>query len=111
MPGQLAAKVPTNNATLLAEIYGSVTIINALDANDPIRLGTLAAYEETMKRLCIAATGVAVIPIVVCFFLTKDYYLGDFQNAHDGKTLDGKDTGFGEVHGLDATKSTQVQRQ
>lgn len=109
MPGQLAAKVPTNNATLLAEIYGSITVINALEGSDPIRLGTLAAYEHTMKILCIAATVVAVVPIFVCLFLTKDYYLGDFQNAHDGKTLDGKETGFGEVNGVDATKPAHVE--
>jgi H+/gluconate symporter-like permease len=111
MPGQLAAKVPTNNATLLAEIYGSISVIAELAPNDPVRLGALAAYEETMKRLCIAATCVAVVPIVVCFFFTKDYYLGDYQNAHDGKTLDGKDTGFGEVNGVDATRVARVERQ
>ena len=48
MPAELAKHVPTTNATLLAELFGSITDITLYDADSPIRLGAIAAYQNIM---------------------------------------------------------------
>ncbi|KAK4688897.1 MFS transporter, SIT family, siderophore-iron:H+ symporter, partial [Tremellales sp. Uapishka_1] len=110
MPGQLAKHVPTTNATLLAELYGSITDITAYAVNDPIRLGAIAAYQNVMLRLVLGATIVAIFPPIFCLLFTKDIRLGRAQNAVDGKDLAGRPTE--EVEGAPVVALThgQVER-
>ncbi|BEI91445.1 uncharacterized protein CcaverHIS019_0402650 [Cutaneotrichosporon cavernicola] len=90
MPGELATFVPTNNQTLLTELFGDMTSIVALPPGDPIKLGAITAYEHMMHRLVVGATVVAIFPIIVSIFMIKDIRLTDAQNAYDGKDLEGK---------------------
>jgi MFS family permease len=90
MPGELATYVPTNNQTLLVELFGDITQIIALPADDPIKTGAITAYQHMMHRLVVGATVVAIFPIIVSIFMIKDIRLTDAQNAHDGKDLQGK---------------------
>ncbi|KAL7410360.1 major facilitator superfamily domain-containing protein [Mrakia frigida] len=96
MPKQLAIHVG-NNATLNAELYASITTIMAYPIEDPIRVGAISAYEVVMKNLCIGATIVAIFPPIICFIWTRDLPLVDAQNALDGKTGAGEQTGDGLV--------------
>jgi hypothetical protein len=48
MPDELAAHVPTTNATLLAELFGSIVDISTYPVDDPIRLGAIVAYQNVM---------------------------------------------------------------
>ncbi len=48
MPGELKAHVPTNNATLLAELFGSITDISLYPVGSPIRVGAIVAYQNVM---------------------------------------------------------------
>jgi len=48
MPGELATHVPTTNATLLAELFGSITDISVYPIDDPIRVGAIIAYQAVM---------------------------------------------------------------
>ncbi|KLT42926.1 MFS general substrate transporter [Cutaneotrichosporon oleaginosum] len=90
MPGELATYVPTNNQTLLVELFGDMTKIALLPTGDPIKEGAITAYEHMMHRLVLGATVVAIFPIIVAIFMIKDIRLTDAQNAHDGKDLKGK---------------------
>ncbi|KAI9315575.1 major facilitator superfamily domain-containing protein [Dichotomocladium elegans] len=89
MPTQLAAHVPTTNATLLAELYGSITNIAAYPAGDPVREGVIQAYSVVMRNLCIGATVVAIFPPIVTFFFVSDIRLDNKQNQLENKTLTG----------------------
>ncbi|WVF70813.1 hypothetical protein IAT40_005607 [Kwoniella sp. CBS 6097] len=90
MPDALAKHVPTTNATLLAELYGSITDIAFYPTNDPIRLGAIAAYQDVMYKLVLGAVIVAIFPPIFCAFLTKDIKLTRAQNAVDNKDLAGR---------------------
>ncbi|GMK58689.1 hypothetical protein CspeluHIS016_0601310 [Cutaneotrichosporon spelunceum] len=90
MPGELATFVPTNNQTLLTELFGDMTSIVALPSGDPIKEGAITAYEHMMHRLVLGATIVAILPIIVSIFMIKDIRLTDSQNAFDGKDLEGR---------------------
>lgn len=95
--------------------------IAAYPADSPVKIGAIAAYEEVMKRLvsskpsfrarstfqhlltlkftqCIAATVVAIFPPIICWFFSQDAFLGNQQNAFDGRDTAGRPTGEGEVH-------------
>jgi hypothetical protein len=58
MPNELAKHVPTNNATLLAELFGSITDIVAYPVDDPIRVGAIVAYQAVMYSECLLASPV-----------------------------------------------------
>ncbi len=60
------------------------------DIDDPIRVGATNAYEAVMKKLTIAATCVAVIPLLIGIFVMKDFRLSDRQNELDQSDLAGK---------------------
>ncbi|KAI9271902.1 major facilitator superfamily domain-containing protein, partial [Phascolomyces articulosus] len=92
MPGHLVANVPTDNATLIAELYGDITKIMAYPSEDPIRLGAIQAYSEVMKNLCIGATIVAIFPPIVAYFFLSDVKLDDKQNHFDNRDLTGRKT-------------------
>ncbi|KAM3581079.1 hypothetical protein VKS41_006524 [Umbelopsis sp. WA50703] len=89
MPSQLAAHVPTTNATLLAELYGSVTTIATYPAGDPIREGVITAYSNVMRNLCIGATVVAIFPPIIALFCVSDITLDNKQNKLDDRDLTG----------------------
>ncbi|WVQ85445.1 hypothetical protein IAT38_007610 [Cryptococcus sp. DSM 104549] len=93
MPKELAAHVPTTNATLLADLYGSITQIALYPVDDPIRLGAIAAYQNVMYKLVLGAVIVAIFPPIFCVLLTKDVKLTRAQNALDSKDLAGRPTG------------------
>jgi MFS family permease len=89
MPSELAANVPTTNSTLLAELYGSVTVINSYAAGDPIREGVITAYSNVMRKLCLGATIVAIFPPIITFLCVSDITLDDKQNKLDERDLAG----------------------
>ncbi|KAG2225300.1 hypothetical protein INT45_005544 [Circinella minor] len=92
MPAHLAANVPSDNATLIAELYGDITKITAYAGDDPIRLGAIQAYSEVMKNLCIGATVVAIFPPLIAYFFLTDVKLDDKQNHFDNRDLTGRKT-------------------
>jgi hypothetical protein len=103
MPGELAKHVPGNNATLVASLYGDITQIIAFPANDPTRLGAIAAYQAVMHRLLLGSVIVAIFPILFAIFLIKDIKLTDAQNAYDGKDVTGK-----QIEEADASYSSEM---
>lgn len=50
---------------------------------------TNIAYDQTMKVLVIAATVIAILPIIFAF-MSPEFYLGDQQNAVDQIDLKGE---------------------
>ncbi|WWC66478.1 uncharacterized protein I206_100380 [Kwoniella pini CBS 10737] len=111
MPAALAQHVPTTNATLLADLYGSITQIATYPANDPIRLGAIAAYQSVMFKLVLGATIVAIFPPIFCIFFTKDIKLTRSQNAVDGKDLAGNRTGEETAFSDDTTGGVEASRR
>lgn len=90
MPGELAANVPTTNATLLNELYSSVTTIATYPAGDPIREGVISAYSNVMRNLCLGATIVAIFPPIIAFFFVSNIKLDNKQNKLDNRDLAGR---------------------
>ncbi|KAG8861478.1 hypothetical protein FRB96_002927 [Tulasnella sp. 330] len=99
MPGYLEKFLPaTVNATERATIFGSITVITAYPIDDPIRTGAIDAYEAVMRHLTIAATCIAVVPLLLAIFVMKDFRLTDRQNAADDSPLDGRIDDHGSIH-------------
>lgn len=90
MPGYLAEHVPTNNQTLLNELYGSITVIATYAPDDPIRQGVIDAYAIVMRNLCIGATVTAIVPPILAYFCITDIELDDKQNKFDNRDLSGR---------------------
>lgn len=90
MPGELAKHVPTNNTTLINELYSSITNIGAYPAGDPIREGAIQAYSVVMRNLCIGATITAIFPPLIAYFFVTDIKLGNTQNQFDNRDLLGR---------------------
>nr|XP_018267067.1 uncharacterized protein I303_01050 [Kwoniella dejecticola CBS 10117]OBR89225.1 hypothetical protein I303_01050 [Kwoniella dejecticola CBS 10117] len=111
MPAALAKHVPTTNATLLADLYGSITQIATFPINDPIRLGAIEAYQSVMFKLVLGATIVAIFPPIFCVFLTKDIKLTRSQNAVDGKDLAGNRTSEETAYSDDTTGGVEASRR
>ncbi|KAH7108097.1 drug:h+ antiporter [Auriculariales sp. MPI-PUGE-AT-0066] len=82
MPGQLHERLgPYLNSTEIEGIFASITTaVGYKGVNDAVFQGTVDAYSYVMTRLLIAATVVAILPII-CAWFVKDIYLGDTQNA------------------------------
>lgn len=87
MPGKLAKYVPLPQAERDA-LYGSITTVLTYPRGDPVREGVIRAYSEVMHTMIIIATVVAVVPLIVAFFM-PNWYLGDTQNAVDHEDLTG----------------------
>lgn len=85
LPHALAEFVPgaDMNRTLVEELFGSVSAILELDAADPVRIGAAAAYEAVMTRLLCYAAALAVVPPLLCVFMTRDVRLGDHVDGQD----------------------------
>ncbi|WWC86118.1 uncharacterized protein L201_000989 [Kwoniella dendrophila CBS 6074] len=105
MPAALAKHVPTTNATLLADLYGSITQIALFPKDDPIRMGAIVAYQSVMYKLVLGAIIVAIFPPIFCVLFTKDIKLTRAQNAVDAKDLSGKATDEERVYEDSATPS------
>lgn len=56
-----------------------------------LMLKNLAAYDDVMYIMCVAATAFAVVPLVLSLFM-PNWYLGDTQNAVEGVNLAGERT-------------------
>jgi hypothetical protein len=72
--------------------------------DDPVRIGAINAYEAVMKHLTIAATCVAVVPLLLAIFVTKEFKLTDLQNAFDKTDNAGRPTRALETDEDDSNK-------
>ncbi|KAG8834616.1 hypothetical protein FRC17_008097 [Serendipita sp. 399] len=89
MPRNLAKYLPDVSEEERNRLYGSTISIATLDPSDPIRIGAIAAYGDTMKILIIVALVIGILPIFIAL-LMPNYYLSDAQNAIDGLDITGK---------------------
>ncbi|KAH8829259.1 major facilitator superfamily domain-containing protein [Flagelloscypha sp. PMI_526] len=89
LPGKLVKYLPNVSQAERDALYASMITITKSPAGDPIREGAIAAYGDTMRVLCIAATCIAIVPLLLSFLL-PNYRLGDKQNAVDDAGLDGE---------------------
>ncbi|KAI8995203.1 drug:h+ antiporter [Trametes punicea] len=135
MPKELEKHLPNLNATERAQLFGSITSVTALPYDDPTRQGVIAgtspihlpadsqseshlthlpriAYGDTMRDMLIAATVLAVVPILLSLGM-PNWYLGDRQNAVDAADLKGErivpigapaPSSAGNMHGADGEK-------
>ena len=92
MPKAIARHVFTNNATLKADLCLSPTIARQFPHTDPIRRGIIMAYDDIMFRQLVVATAVAMLPPIICYYLTKQDRLEDVQNLADRRDLAGNRT-------------------
>ena len=65
----------------------------------------IIAYTEVLNVMVIAATALAVVPLVLSFFM-PDWYLGDKQNAVDSADLAGERVEGAKSDGVDAREKT-----
>ncbi|KAI5477370.1 MFS transporter, drug:H+ antiporter [Pseudohyphozyma bogoriensis] len=86
---ELAGLLPEANITA---IYGSITTATSYGSDSAIYQGVVAAYGETMKVLLIAATCIAVVPLLLSVSIT-DVYLSDAHNAVEHEDLGGRPMG------------------
>jgi len=125
MPGAIARHVPGNNVTLNGLLFSAPatyarTVSTDLPKNtgesrpltamfsstqqfaltDPVRQGLIQAFEDVMFKQVLAATIVAIVPPLVCLFLTKRVRLEDVQNLADGRDLAGKKTEVSQQLGV-----------
>ncbi|KAH9895800.1 drug:h+ antiporter [Cubamyces lactineus] len=89
MPKELEKHLPSLNATERATLFGDITSVTTLPYDDPTRQGVIAAYGDTMRDMLIAATVLAVVPILLSLGM-PNWYLGDRQNAVDAADLKGE---------------------
>ncbi|KAI5118116.1 hypothetical protein M0805_003470 [Coniferiporia weirii] len=86
MPGNLAKNLPQLSADERTALFGSITDVLKYPRGNAIREGVIAAYDSTMKTMVIAATALAVVPILLALWM-PNWYLGDTQNAVDDAML------------------------
>ncbi|KAG8752254.1 hypothetical protein FRC14_007194 [Serendipita sp. 396] len=89
MPRNLAKYLPNVSEEERNRLYGSTISIAMLDPSDPVRIGAIAAYSDTMKILIIVALVIGILPIFIALTM-PNYYLSDAQNAIDGLDITGK---------------------
>ncbi|KAI5476706.1 MFS transporter, drug:H+ antiporter [Pseudohyphozyma bogoriensis] len=89
---QLSGLLPEANITA---IYGSITTAVSYGTDSPIYAGVVTAYGQTMKVLLIAATCIAVIPVLLSIGIT-DVFLSDAHNAVEHEDLGGRPMGNDE---------------
>jgi hypothetical protein len=107
MPRNIAKHLPDVDEATRAELFGSIVSIVSRPIDDPVRIGVVQAYGDTMRILIIVAlvigaspcllyyvirTDLIVLGIVPIFLslLMPDYHLGDAQNAIDGLDITGR---------------------
>ncbi|KAG8906768.1 hypothetical protein FRC01_007900 [Tulasnella sp. 417] len=89
MPDQLRKHLPFLSDEQVTTLFGSIITVGTYAEGSPERTGAIAAYDEVMKRMVIAATVIAVIPLGLSFFM-PNWYLGDAQNAVTEKNIAGE---------------------
>ncbi|KAG9042123.1 hypothetical protein FS837_011259 [Tulasnella sp. UAMH 9824] len=89
MPGQLRKHLPGLSDEEVTTLFGSIIAVGTYPEGSPERNGAIAAYDEVMKRMLIAAVVVAVFPLILSFFM-PNWYLGDTQNAVTEKNIAGE---------------------
>ncbi|KAF9269901.1 drug:h+ antiporter [Marasmius fiardii PR-910] len=89
MPSRLAVHLPNLNETERSQIFASISLIRDqyLEGSET-RIGIVAAYSDVMRSLLIAATCIAVVPLLISLAM-PEWHLGDTQNAVDHVDLDG----------------------
>ncbi|KAI0628168.1 drug:h+ antiporter [Trametes polyzona] len=80
MPGALARHLPWLGAEERARLFGSIADVRARPMGDPVRMGVIRAYGDTMETMLVVATVLSVVPVGLAL-LMPDWYLGDQQNA------------------------------
>lgn len=82
LPKALVEFVPgaDMNRTLVEELFGSVSAILELGVEDPVRVGAADAYRDVMLRLVCYAAALAVVPPLLCVFMTEDVQLCDAED-------------------------------
>lgn len=83
MPAALAEYVPGADGELVKELFGSISAILDRGMEDPIRVGAADAYRDVMKRLITYAAILAVIPPLLCLFMTRDTKLEDTDREEE----------------------------
>jgi len=91
MPKELANRLAgILNSTEITAVFGSVTsAVSYKTTNPPAYEAVVESYAAVMKTLLIAATAIAVVPIILAVF-AKNIYLTDTQNAVEGEDLAGR---------------------
>ncbi|KAM5544508.1 hypothetical protein V8D89_002168 [Ganoderma adspersum] len=89
MPEKLAEYLPALSQEDRDVLFGNITAIRERPMDDPVRVGVIGAYSDTMKVMLILATALSVIPLVLSVFM-PNWYLGDQQNAVEEADLLGR---------------------
>jgi len=89
MPGLLAKELPFLDEATRTQLFASLYTVAANPRGDPVREGVIRAYDAVMFKLVLAAFIFAIPPFILAF-LVPNFYLGDHQNAVEGKDLTGK---------------------
>ncbi|GAA5894643.1 hypothetical protein JCM8208_006035 [Rhodotorula glutinis] len=91
MPKELANRLSgLLNSTEITTVFGSITsAITLKTSNPPAYEAVIESYAAVMRTLLIAATAIAVVPVVLAVF-AKNIYLSDAQNAVEGEDLAGR---------------------
>ncbi|TFK47474.1 MFS general substrate transporter [Heliocybe sulcata] len=90
MPGKLREYLPGLAEKEIEELYGSIQKAAEHPRGHFIREGVIHAYDDTMKIMCITATVLSVVPVLVALTM-PNWYLGDTHNAvgDEGETCRG----------------------
>ncbi|KAL5493064.1 hypothetical protein ACEPAI_4512 [Sanghuangporus weigelae] len=90
MLDNMRSELPDVPEEQLQQLYGSIVSVISFPRGSEIREGVINAYDKTMRDMIIAATAVAVVPIILALFM-PNWYLGDKQNAvEDQESSDGE---------------------
>lgn len=89
MPSALQRHLPDVPQKTRDELFGSITVAAAYPFGDPIREGVVAAYDEVMKHMLLAAAAVAVFPVVLALAM-PDYTLSDKRASVIGEEDEGR---------------------
>ncbi|CAE6383367.1 unnamed protein product [Rhizoctonia solani] len=87
MPSNLDKYLPDVPQATINKLYGSIK--SARNASPTVRKGVIEAYGATTRPMFIIALGLSCICFILAFFM-PNYYLGNTQNAVDGKDLSGE---------------------
>ncbi|KZT25469.1 drug:h+ antiporter [Neolentinus lepideus HHB14362 ss-1] len=82
MPQKLRAYLPNLSQKEIEELYGSIQKAAEHPRGHPVREGVIHAYDDTMMIMCVTATVLSVLPLLVSFTM-PNWYLGDTHNAVD----------------------------
>ncbi|PIL29490.1 MFS general substrate transporter [Ganoderma sinense ZZ0214-1] len=89
MPGKLREYLPELSQEERDVLFGDIKNVTERAIDDPVRVGVIGAYSDTMKVMLILAMALSVIPLVLSFFM-PNWYLGDQQNAVEEADLLGR---------------------